>query len=87
MRAVHGGGERPSSDCPVRLVGGWGVRLAETLRVLAGPNSAAGAISFYAYKIADKAEFEKVLARAIVGIEAADMSSAQSPQIADLRAR
>lgn len=48
--------------------------------------SAAGAISFHAYKIADKAEFEKVLARAIVRIEA-DMNSAQSPQIADLRAR
>lgn len=63
------------------------MRLAETLRVLAGLTSAAGAISFHVYKIADKAEVEKVLARAIVGIEAADMNSAQSPQIADPRAR
>ena len=85
MCAVRGGGERLSSDCPLRLVGEWGARLAETPRVLAGLTSAADAISSHAYKVADKAEFEKLVAKAIVDIEATDMNSAQSPQIADER--
>jgi len=39
------------------------------------------------YKTADKAELEKELAKVIAGIEAAGMDPAQSPKVADLRAR
>ena len=43
--------------------------------------------AFGLYKTADKAEIEKELAKVIAGIEAAGMDSAQSPKVADLRAR
>ncbi|MBK7767671.1 MAG: site-specific DNA-methyltransferase, partial [Sulfuritalea sp.] len=43
--------------------------------------------AFGQYKTADKAEIEKELARVIAGIEAAGMDPAQSPKVADLRAR
>ena len=43
--------------------------------------------AFSQYKTADKAEFEKELAKVIAGIEAAGMDPAQSPKVADLRAR
>ena len=43
--------------------------------------------AFGQYKSADKAELEKELAKVIAGIEAAGMDSAQSPKVADLRAR
>ena len=43
--------------------------------------------AFGQYKTADKAEIEKELAKVIAGIEAAGMDPAQSPKVADLRAR
>jgi len=43
--------------------------------------------AFGQYQSADKAEIEKELARVIAGIEAAGMDPAQSPKVADLRAR
>jgi len=43
--------------------------------------------AFGQYKTADKAEIEKELAKVIAGIEAAGMYPAQSPKVADLRAR
>lgn len=43
--------------------------------------------AFGQYKIADKAEIEKELAKVIAGIEAAGMDPAQSPKVGDLRAR
>ena len=43
--------------------------------------------AFGQYQTADKAELEKELAKVIVGIEAAGMDPAQSPKVADLRAR
>jgi adenine-specific DNA-methyltransferase len=43
--------------------------------------------AFSHYKTADKAEFEKELAKVIAGIEDAGMDPAQSPKVADLRAR
>ena len=43
--------------------------------------------AFGQYKTADKAEIEKELAKVIAGIEAAGMDLAQSPKVADLRAR
>ena len=43
--------------------------------------------AFGQYKTADKAEMEKDLAKVIAGIEAAGMDPAQSPKVADLRAR
>jgi len=43
--------------------------------------------AFGQYKTADKAEFEKGLAKVIAGIEAAGMDPAQSPKINDLRER
>ncbi len=43
--------------------------------------------AFGQYKIADKAEIEKELAKVIAGIEAAGMDPAQSPKVNDLRAK
>ena len=43
--------------------------------------------AFGQYRTADKAETEKELAKVIAGIEAAGMDTAQSPKVADLRAR
>ncbi|MEF8730948.1 MAG: hypothetical protein V5B40_03150 [Candidatus Accumulibacter meliphilus] len=43
--------------------------------------------AFGQYKTADKAEIEKELAKVIGGVEAAGMDPAQSPKVADLRAR
>lgn len=43
--------------------------------------------AFGQYRTADKAEIERELAKVIAGIEAAGMDPAQSPKVADLRAR
>ena len=43
--------------------------------------------AFGQYKTADKAEIEGELAKVIAGVEAAGMDPAQSPKVADLRAR
>lgn len=43
--------------------------------------------AFGHYRTADKAEIEKELAKVIAGIEAVGMDPAQSPKVADLRAR
>ena len=43
--------------------------------------------AFAQYKSSDKAEFEKELAKVVAGIEAAGMDPAQSPKVAELRAR
>jgi len=43
--------------------------------------------AFALYQTADKAEIEKELAKVVAGIEAAGMDPAQSPKVAELRAR
>lgn len=43
--------------------------------------------AFAQYKSADKAEFEKELAKVVAAIEAAGMDPAQSPKVTELRAR
>ncbi len=43
--------------------------------------------AFGQYKTADKAELEKELAKVVAGVESAGMDPAQSPKVADLRAR